>query len=107
MMRKLLKYQLINGRVPDYIEDGGYFVDGDYLYGVSKVLDEDELPSGTTWVSQSEFEDVIAAANENLPEGESPLTREAFENNRWAYRYRGLNKDERLDAVELAILEMV
>ena len=106
-MRKLLKYKLINGRVPDYIEDGGYFSDEDWLIGVSKPLDELEIPTGTTWVSQAELEAMITAANESLEEGMEPLTREIFEESKWMYRYRGLTKDARLDAVELAILEMV
>jgi len=106
-VRKLLKYKLINGRVPDYIEDGGYFADGDWLIGVSKPLDEIEVPTGTTWVSQAELESMITAANENLEEGMEPLTREIFEDDKRMYRYYGLTKDERLDAVELAILELV
>ena len=50
---------------------------------------------------------MITAANENLEEGMEPLTRDAFESDKRMFRYLELTKDARLDAVELAILEMV
>ncbi len=36
MTRKLVKYKLVNGKAPEFIEDGGYFPEGEYLYGISK-----------------------------------------------------------------------
>ena len=41
---KFIKYKLINGKVPDYIVDGGYYPDGEYLHGFA--LDNVETPDG-------------------------------------------------------------
>ena len=42
---KFVKYKLINGKAPDYIVDGGYYPDGEYLHGFA--TDGDETPGGT------------------------------------------------------------
>lgn len=40
-MKKIVRYKLKNGRIPEWIEDGGYLGHGNgWLVGVTKELDE-------------------------------------------------------------------
>jgi hypothetical protein len=107
-MRKLLKYKLdVLGRIPTFIENGGYFPTEDgYLYGISVSIDDDWTPEGTTWVNKTEMQAVITAANSNLPEGMEPMTITRFEADKFMFRYRELTQDTRLAAIESAVLQL-
>ena len=59
MARKILKYKLTpQGTIPLEIEDGGYYPDGDWLYGAS-VEDLAEVPVGMVELTDTEFEDMV------------------------------------------------
>lgn len=66
-MRKILKYKLVNGTVPDFIENGGYFPDdAGFMIGVSKEFDERYTPEGTIWLKQAELQAMLDAIPLNL-----------------------------------------
>lgn len=114
-MKKLLKYQLINGTIPPEIEDGGYFYDEPYVYGISVHLEESYTPEGMEWVSMSEFEGIIDDWNEMLEaahlEGDPvpfvALTREVFESEHVAFYYRDVTPKDRISAIEDIIAELM
>lgn len=54
-MVDIVKYKLDNGKIPDYISDGGYFPDGDYLIGIADNLDE-ETKAKLTILTKDELE---------------------------------------------------
>lgn len=108
-MRKLLKYKLLNGTIPSYIDDGGYFPDGDWLVGISVHLDDKELPKDTTWMSRAELQALINTSTiMDTPGGipTVPLTIEVFEDAHSMYRYNNLIPEDRLAAIEMALLEL-
>ena len=37
----IIKYKLVNGMIPTNIVDGGYFFDGEYLYGKGIEIQQD------------------------------------------------------------------
>lgn len=37
----IVKYKLVNGRIPSNIVDGGYFVQGDYLIGKAIPMEQE------------------------------------------------------------------
>lgn len=110
-MKKLLKYTLINGTVPPEIEDGGYFYNEPYIYGISVHMEESYTPEGMEWVSQQEFEDLIASISA-IPNDDpiiepTPLTRELFETNHTPYHYKTITPKDRITALEDLIAEMI
>jgi hypothetical protein len=114
-MKKLLKYQLINGTIPPEIEDGGYFYNEPYIYGISVHLEESYTPEGMEWVSQSELEDMISNSNvlseashlDSDPIPYTPLTREIFESNHTPFHYRDVTPKDRITAIEDLIAELM
>jgi L-alanine-DL-glutamate epimerase-like enolase superfamily enzyme len=95
------------GQIPDYIYDGGYFPTNDgYLYGVSIPLDTEEIPPGTTWVSESEFEAVLTVCNKVLGENETPINKAIFESNKYMFRYNETTLDTQISAINQALLEL-
>jgi hypothetical protein len=112
-MKKLLKYTLINGQVPSEIEDGGYFYNDPYLYGISIHLEESYTPEGMTWVSQEEFDELITAhntltaANPDPTMEFTPLTRAIFESNHVTFSYHIITPKDRITALEDIIAELL
>jgi hypothetical protein len=108
-MRKLLKYQLINGCIPSEIEDGGYFYDNTNLYGISIHLEESYTPEGMEWLSLEEFEKIITTYNDAPnPIPNDPITRKFFEENHAAFYYKTDTPKDRITILEdivAAILE--
>lgn len=60
MAKQLLKYVLVNGQKPSYIDDGGYWCFNNELMGVS-VEDESQIPVGATFVSRADLESHVAS----------------------------------------------
>jgi hypothetical protein len=110
-MKKLLKYQLINGTVPPEIEDGGYFYDEPYIYGISIHLEESYTPPGMEWVSQEEFETIITTTNNNAPSDPiiepRTLTRETFESSHTPFSYRTTTSKDRITILEDLLAELI
>jgi hypothetical protein len=111
-MRKLVKYQLINGKTPPEIEDGGYFYNEPYIYGISMHLEESYIPKGMEWMSLLEMEALITNINNNAKEYPpietmEPLTRERFEANHVSFSYRDTTQKDRIDILEDLIAELI
>lgn len=59
---KFIRYKLINGCIPDYIIDGGYFAFDDYLFGFcNDNFDNDAL--GLPSYSISDIKDLLISIN--------------------------------------------
>ena len=68
MTVQFVKYKLKDRKIPDCIEDGGYFPDGDYLYGISK--DIKDLPEGITAMSDTDMKTHIESLPLTKPAGD-------------------------------------
>ena len=76
-MRKIVNYKLVNGTVPEFIENGGYFPnESGFMIGITKDYDSRYTPEGTIWLKESDIEEVI----DTIPVSEEfpAITVEAF-----------------------------
>lgn len=110
-MKKLLKYTLVNGKIPPEIEDGGYFYDEPYIYGISVHMEESYTPEGMEWISLEDFEVIIAASNEfksnDIGIESIPITREVFESNHDKFYYKTSTPKDRITALEDLLAEIM
>lgn len=59
MKKVWVRYKLENGKPPKHIIDGGYYPDGDFLYGVSLLT---EVPDKKNIIKKKDFEDKVAVS---------------------------------------------
>lgn len=64
-MKYIIKYKLENGKIPSYIDDGGYYPDGKFLYGFT--IDLDKPPVGLDIIEPSVFKNYVISLNIQKP----------------------------------------
>ena len=108
-MKKLLKYTLVDGKIPAEIEDGGYFYDNTYLYGISVHLEESYTPEGMEWMTLGQFNTLLENYNTQMEQvGHETISKELFESLHTPFYYKTDTPKDRITVLEdlvAAILE--